>query len=119
MIDKRIIVVAVIGLAILGYFYNGYVTEQAEHMLKMQGGLTTDGGKECLSSHQCQGKCISDMSREDIAIITFNKMIPGKCSRVVDPLGCMAVHDNGLPEHKCYTENKYTNAYDRKMKKKR
>ncbi len=53
---------------------------------------TTDGGKICDGSQQCEGLCLADLSKEDIQKGMRGKLFKtsGKCSSWIKIVGCRA-----------------------------
>jgi hypothetical protein len=53
---------------------------------------TTDAGKVCDGSHQCEGICIAELSRDDLRKGMSGKMFKtnGKCSAWIKNVGCQA-----------------------------
>ncbi len=54
---------------------------------------TSDSGKECSDSDECEGDCLAELSNEERRKITYNDEIiytMGKCARMQRMAGCMA-----------------------------
>jgi hypothetical protein len=53
---------------------------------------TADSGKVCDGSHQCEGVCLADLSKDDLQKGMRGKMFKtnGKCSSWIKNLGCRA-----------------------------
>lgn len=56
---------------------------------------TSDSGKTCTSSTQCEGDCISDILKSSA------NPISGKCSEFKIVVGCRFYFDNGVPQKIC------------------
>ena len=53
---------------------------------------TTDAGKVCDGSHQCEGVCLAELSKDDMQAGMRGKMFKtdGKCSAWIKNVGCRA-----------------------------
>ena len=53
---------------------------------------TTDSGKICDGSHQCEGVCLADLSKDDLQAGMRGKIFKtnGKCSAWIKNFGCRA-----------------------------
>lgn len=58
---------------------------------------TSDGGKACSSSSECEGSCIAELSPEDLARAKEGETVHanGKCSVFKVVLGCLPFVENG------------------------
>ena len=59
----------------------------------------SDAGKECLSSSDCEGLCLAEMTRDELASITRDKKVvraTGKCSAWRIVVGCVPEVVDGL-----------------------
>lgn len=58
---------------------------------------TSDGGKACSSSSECEGSCITELSPEDLARVKNGETVHamGKCSAFKVVVGCLPLVENG------------------------
>ena len=63
---------------------------------------TSDAGKECLFSSECEGLCVAELSREELAAAAHKAIATtGKCSAWRIVVGCMGVVEAGLVRPVC------------------
>ncbi|MBN1494628.1 hypothetical protein JW911_02740 [Candidatus Peregrinibacteria bacterium] len=56
---------------------------------------TSDGGKECKSSDECEGTCLGEIQSLHNSEKLMGKKMKGKCSYVYTIVGCHAFIENG------------------------
>jgi hypothetical protein len=59
---------------------------------------TTDAGKVCSDSSECEGMCVANLSREDYDRVTKNRVVidaKGKCTPWRIVVGCLAIVTDG------------------------
>lgn len=64
---------------------------------------TTDSGKKCLNSQQCEGYCMTDLTPSEVLKTKGLKLSlkPGKCSLTLRFVGCKAILENGIVRGIC------------------
>jgi len=113
-INKRYVIIAVAAALIILVFFlrpaNHSAQASDKEACEAQGGRwesgalttqpycnfpTTDAGKECADSSECEGACVADISREEIEAAGGIIHTHGNCTAWKTTIGCHAFVENG------------------------